>query len=432
MLLTETVLQTKGKYRLIEATAERPLPKGAIAEILFDEIQVGDRPNGNGRVYPWSVLKAANERLLKTLKEERLASFDGHPKNNEEMVLGKIPAVLHDFEINESEGKITNASYYLADNTLGRDTLPLLQLGMVIGTSSRGNGSLKEGVHEGKHGKVSGQIVQEDLILEGYDLVLKPSVVTARASGLREEQGDGNVMTDKLLKDVKDLEELRTLVPGVFKQLIDEALKLADEKLNQRIDRHEAEIHAEVVEAIEKPLKESIAKLEKDLADSKKALGEAQKKATSLSESATANEKKLQESVDGLQKQLDEKQKQLESTTTKVNAIELRENMAAARAHVIESTDGNPFCDVLRAATLGTDPKTGVKVNEKLTESYKSVKPPQSIDEAKARLASVEQILSSAGLSTEKGHSHKGDTDLTESKTESRRRLLTLSGIKDK
>ena len=158
MRLVETIIQPRGKYRIFESSEDKPLPKGAIAVITFDEIQVGDRSNGNGRVYPWRTLRTANERLLGALKEEALPSFDGHPRDTSEMLLSRIPAVLKEFRVDEESGTIRDASFYLANNEAGRNALPLLQLGMVVGTSSRGNGSLKEGVFEGRHGKIQGQI----------------------------------------------------------------------------------------------------------------------------------------------------------------------------------------------------------------------------------------------------------------------------------
>jgi hypothetical protein len=389
MRLVELKIHERGTFKLHEGTEDRPLPRGAIAELRFDVIQESDRLNGNGRAYPWEVLKEASNRLLGTLKEEALPAFDGHPKSNDDMQIAKAPAVLSSYELDEATGTVRNGVFYLVDSEAGRHALAHARLGVRIGTSSRGEGSLREGSYDGRYGKISGAIVQKDLVFEGWDLVVKPSVRTAKSTGLREEQNDEGAEMQ-----IKDLSELKAQHPELYRSLVKEAYGQCQGVLKEQIDKFEGEIKeqcrdqvrqevtAELTESLEKPLLKKIAEVETALLAEKKKVEESLKEKQKLSESATSNEQRLQEQAQQLKSQLDETAQKHQTELTKLQeslaGIQLREAQTSASRKVISETDGLPDKqrDVLRVSVLGVfDEKKnpfGVKVSEALSKKHAS------------------------------------------------------------
>lgn len=134
--------------------------------ILSGKLQEADAKNGNGRVYPKTILEREMKNYKKLVSERRALGELDHPddsvinlrncshvvtevwwdKDNPNAVMGKIEC------LNTPSGKILQE---------------LARAGVKLGISSRGLGSVKE-----ERGKT---IVEEDFQLICFDMVSEPS-----------------------------------------------------------------------------------------------------------------------------------------------------------------------------------------------------------------------------------------------------------------
>ena len=160
--------------------------------ILSGKLQEADVQNGNGRIYPHSVLMREMENYSKLVKERRALGELDHPedsvinlKNASHMitevwwdnknVMGKVKV------LNTPSGKVLQA---------------LVNDGASLGISSRGLGS----VHE----STNGTIVEDDFQLICFDFVSEPSTVGAF---MMKEHKEPNVFTkadrvNRILNDI--------------------------------------------------------------------------------------------------------------------------------------------------------------------------------------------------------------------------------------
>tara|TARA_B100000287_G_scaffold432060_1_gene490572 strand:- start:1849 stop:2460 length:612 start_codon:yes stop_codon:yes gene_type:complete len=164
--------------------------------ILSGKLQEADVQNGNGRIYPHSVLMREMENYSKLVKERRALGELDHPedsvinlKNASHMitevwwdnknVMGKVKV------LNTPSGKVLQA---------------LVNDGASLGISSRGLGS----VHE----STNGTIVEDDFQLICFDFVSEPSTPGAyMAISEGKTYDEPNVFTkaDKINRILNDI-----------------------------------------------------------------------------------------------------------------------------------------------------------------------------------------------------------------------------------
>lgn len=415
-------------YELNEGTSEKPLPKGVIGEITFGTIQMGDRINGNGRIYPWETLSAKHRVFLESsVKAGTAAVRDGHPVPGVpgQDIPSKVSAKLVSFNINEEKAEITDAKFHIIDTQVGRDARAIARAGIPLGVSSRASGTLKEGTHEGRFGKVKGVIVQEDMTIRGYDFVTNPSVAKARSSHFREEMNPETNPGENTV-EIKTLAELREKYPALLNEHKKVVIGEAQEALTEQLSKHEDEIRTELSEAFapeKQKLEDKITALE----------GENSELKSQIESNGTQqlNEEQT-EMVNQLNEQLEARDKQITELTESIEAIELGRDQEKARSFVIEETDGNPYAEQLRVAVLGPMTKEnqeGIKCSDALTEQFKNVAPPNNIDEAKTRLTQAKTFIAALGVSTEKGQDNINESNENQPGSTGASRLKALSGI---
>ena len=155
----------------IHPTVNEPL-------VVYVVLQKYGVKNRNGRIYPESILKREVDRYQQLIRERRAIGELDHPESS--IIAGD--RVSHNIIETWWEGKtlmgkmeiLMTPGYinYGIVSTKGDEVANLLRNNIMIGVSSRGVGSLKEG----RNGE---QIVQDDFEIICWDVVTAPSTPDA-------------------------------------------------------------------------------------------------------------------------------------------------------------------------------------------------------------------------------------------------------------
>ncbi|MBU0999671.1 hypothetical protein KKG24_05245 [Patescibacteria group bacterium] len=159
-----------------------------------------DRPTDNGNIYPRVIVQKNIDRLKEAANGGALFGHVDHPGKSEDpgTKLANTGLLIWDLHIKE-DGDI----WGVADvplTTRGKDLAAILDIGGRPGVSSRGNGSVKPVVWEGRRCNE----VQEDFLLEAYDAVATPAAEGARPSAALTEEME---MAGKLIESLADLRQ---------------------------------------------------------------------------------------------------------------------------------------------------------------------------------------------------------------------------------
>ncbi len=139
--------------------------------ILTGKLQEAECQNGNGRIYPESVLRREMKNYDKLVRERRALGELDHPDDSV-INLKNASHLVTDvwWDGNSVMGKVK-----VLDTPSGQVLRSLVDSGVSLGISSRGLGS----VSEGANGAVT---VQEDFQLICFDFVSEPSTPGAYMS----------------------------------------------------------------------------------------------------------------------------------------------------------------------------------------------------------------------------------------------------------
>ncbi len=150
---------------LTEAEKREVVQEGAM--YLTGRIQTADKQNGNGRVYPYEVLKREMDNYKKVIADNRACGELDHPDDSV-VNLKNVSHVITDcwWEDKDVMGKIK-----VLDTPSGRILKDLINAGIKLGISSRGLGSVRESM-----GKT---VVEADFQLICFDIVSEPSTPNA-------------------------------------------------------------------------------------------------------------------------------------------------------------------------------------------------------------------------------------------------------------
>jgi len=135
---------------------------------LSGRLQTADKQNGNGRVYPFNVLKREMDNYMKIVKDNRACGELDHPDDS----VVNLKNVSHIVTDCWWEGKDVMGKIKVLDTPSGRILKDLVNAGVKLGISSRGLGS----VTEGANGTVT---VESDFQLICFDMVSEPSTPNA-------------------------------------------------------------------------------------------------------------------------------------------------------------------------------------------------------------------------------------------------------------
>ena len=151
---------------LLSEREKREMDNGVL--YLSGRIQTADKKNGNGRSYPFKVLKREIDNYKKIVQDNRACGELDHPHDS----VINLKNVSHIVTDCWWEGKDVMGKIKVLDTPSGRILKDLIKAGVKLGISSRGLGSVKESMG----GSI---VVQEDFELICFDIVSEPSTPNA-------------------------------------------------------------------------------------------------------------------------------------------------------------------------------------------------------------------------------------------------------------
>jgi hypothetical protein len=169
---------------LLTEREKREVQNGAL--YLSGRMQTCEMKNGNGRIYPCSVLKKEITNYQVVIKDNRALGELDHPDDSV-INLRNVSHVVTDMWW---EGKDVMGKIKVLDTPSGRILKDLIQSGIKLGISSRGLGTVKE--------STQGTIVQEDFELICFDIVSEPSTPNAYVYPDKKQQTPFKVYENKI------------------------------------------------------------------------------------------------------------------------------------------------------------------------------------------------------------------------------------------
>tara|TARA_Y100000114_G_scaffold98049_1_gene91234 strand:- start:14206 stop:14820 length:615 start_codon:yes stop_codon:yes gene_type:complete len=184
---------------LLNEREKREMDNGVI--YLSGRIQTADKKNGNGRSYPYEVLKREMDNYKKLVADNRACGELDHPDDS----VINLKNVSHIVTDCWWEGKDVMGKIKVLDTPSGRILKDLINAGVKLGISSRGLGSVKESMG-------GGIVVQEDFELICFDIVSEPS--TPNAYVYPKQQGK---MYENKINEAK-----QNIVDDLFKKILED------------------------------------------------------------------------------------------------------------------------------------------------------------------------------------------------------------------
>ena len=149
--------------------------------ILSGKLQEADCQNGNGRVYPYSVLMREMKNYTKLVKEHRALGELDHPDDSVINLRNASHMITEVWWDNKNVmGKVK-----VLDTPAGGILRSLVECGVKLGISSRGMGSVSE-----QQGRT---MVEDDFQLICFDFVSEPSTPNAFMMKEAKDLGAPNV-----------------------------------------------------------------------------------------------------------------------------------------------------------------------------------------------------------------------------------------------
>jgi hypothetical protein len=183
---------------LLSEREKREMDNGVL--YLSGRIQTADKKNGNGRSYPYSVLKREIDNYKKIVQDNRACGELDHPDDS----VINLKNVSHIITDVWWEGKDVMGKIKVLDTPSGRILKDLINAGVKLGISSRGLGSVKE--------SMGNTVVQEDFELICFDMVSEPS--TPNAYVYPKEQSR---MYENKINEAK-----QNIVDDLFKKILED------------------------------------------------------------------------------------------------------------------------------------------------------------------------------------------------------------------
>lgn len=135
-------------------------------------IQSGDKPNRNGRIYPWEYLKRECIRYMENEVKNGLSFSElDHPADSNTPQLKNACATVEDiwFKGKDVYGKVKVLNAYMPETAPGKMVRGIILNGKSVGISSRALGSIDE-ARSGQY-----DVIDEDLEMICWDIVSNAS-----------------------------------------------------------------------------------------------------------------------------------------------------------------------------------------------------------------------------------------------------------------
>jgi len=156
------LIQDVNRFESLQILSENKKTNTIKVRGLFGEAEA---KNGNGRIYPKSILEREVNRLQPQITERRLIGELDHP--SEEVVhLANASHLITDLQL---EGNKVIGEAEILNTPAGKVLQELIKAGVKMGISSRGTGSLEHDMQEDVYR------VQDNLKMITWDMVSDPS-----------------------------------------------------------------------------------------------------------------------------------------------------------------------------------------------------------------------------------------------------------------
>lgn len=195
--------------------------------------------NRNGRIYPKSIWESEVTKyqdVIKSGSKNALMEWEHPPRTNVDMMesVQKITSL-------KIEGDYVMGEAVLLDNPKANQIKTLIENGIKISVSSRGVGSVKNGI-------------VENFKLVTYDLVSDPSDYNQTMNGIVESQGEQYMLSEGVLEDrLYELDESGNIVEVQESQEVQEQ----QEELEQLQD---VEVNLQDLSSLDESEKDQIVK----------------------------------------------------------------------------------------------------------------------------------------------------------------------------
>ena len=185
---------------------------------LRGKFQQCDEQNNNGRIYPRKILEAQVQAIQEKISDRSLVGALDHPANDA-IHLSQASHVITGLNVAKDGSVIGECEILSTPN--GKIVEALINDGVKIGISSRGVGSVTEGI--------KGKIVNEDFKLITFDLVSDPSTRGAFPE-LSESMRENSQRAQQIVSKHKQDRVLLT----ILESKIQEAMKKSKKKKKKK------------------------------------------------------------------------------------------------------------------------------------------------------------------------------------------------------
>jgi len=197
---------------------------------LRGKFQQCDEQNNNGRIYPRKILEAQVQAIQEKIGDRSLVGALDHPANDA-IHLSQASHLITGLSVGKDGSVIGECEILSTPN--GKIVEALINDGVKIGISSRGVGSVTEGI--------KGKIVNEDFKLITFDLVSDPSTRGAfpeLSESMRENSERAQAIVSKHKKD----RVLLTMLESKISEALKGKQKKLDKNKNNKIDAEDFEM----------------------------------------------------------------------------------------------------------------------------------------------------------------------------------------------
>jgi hypothetical protein len=182
---------------------------------LRGKFQQCDEQNNNGRIYPRKILEAQVQAIQEKIGDRSLVGALDHPANDA-IHLSQASHVITGLNVDKDGSVIGECEILSTPN--GKIVQALINDGVKIGISSRGVGSVTEGI--------KGKIVNEDFKLITFDLVSDPSTRGAFPE-LSESMRENSQRAQEIVSKHKKDRVLLTMLENKITEAMDKKQKKA-------------------------------------------------------------------------------------------------------------------------------------------------------------------------------------------------------------
>jgi hypothetical protein len=197
---------------------------------LRGKFQQCDEQNNNGRIYPRKILEAQVQAIQEKIGDRSLVGALDHPANDA-IHLSQASHVITGLSVDKDGSVIGECEILSTPN--GKIVEALINDGVKIGISSRGVGSVTEGI--------KGKIVNEDFKLITFDLVSDPSTRGAFPE-LTESIRENSQRAQEIVSKHRKERVLLTMLESKVNEALKGKQKKLDKNKNNKLDSQDFEI----------------------------------------------------------------------------------------------------------------------------------------------------------------------------------------------